>query len=117
MTIACPFCLPELDETRIRESNAHCLFLASNDSVLAGSGFIIPRAHRRDVFDLSNEEWSATFQLLSRVRATIDRDLAPSGYSLGWNCGTDAGQEVFHTHMHVIPRFADEPGLVPIELW
>jgi diadenosine tetraphosphate (Ap4A) HIT family hydrolase len=58
---------------------------------------------------VSREERAATFQLLARVKTTIDRELAPDGYNVGWNCGVPAGQEVFHAHMHVIPRFADEP--------
>lgn len=33
----------------------------------------------------------------------------PDGYNVGWNSGAVAGQEVFHAHLHVIPRFADEP--------
>jgi diadenosine tetraphosphate (Ap4A) HIT family hydrolase len=98
-----------LDEHRVEDSNELCLFLATRDPILAGSGIIIPRAHRRDVFDLSQQEWADTLQLLGRVKATIDRDLAPDGYNIGCNCGVCAGQEVFHAHMHVIPRFADEP--------
>jgi len=105
----CRFCPPELDERRVEISNALCLYLASEDPILVGSGIIVPRAHRRDVFDLSQEEWAATFQLLVRVRAMIDRELAPDGYNVGWNCGLAAGQEVFHAHMQVIPRFGDEP--------
>jgi histidine triad (HIT) family protein len=34
---------------------------------------------------------------------------APNGYNIGWNCGTTGGQEVLHAHMHVIPRFRQEP--------
>jgi diadenosine tetraphosphate (Ap4A) HIT family hydrolase len=109
VSATCPFCPPALDEQRVEDSNNLCLFLASRDPVLAGSGVIVPRAHKRDVFELSREEWAATFQLLARVRTTIDRELAPDGYNVGWNCGAPAGQEVFHAHMHVIPRFADEP--------
>ena len=44
-----------------------------------------------------------------RMTAAIDRALVPTGYNVGWNCGSEAGQEVFHAHLHVIPRFADEP--------
>ena len=109
MSAECPFCPPELDERRVKDSNELCLFLASGDPVLAGSGVVVPRAHRRDVFDLSRDEWAATFQLLIRVKTKIDRELAPHGYNVGWNCGVSAGQEVLHAHMHVIPRFADEP--------
>lgn len=109
MSTPCPFCPPELDVQRVQDSNDLCLYLLSGDPVLVGSGIIIPRAHRCDVFELSHEEWIATFELLRRVRTTIDRDLAPDGYNVGWNCGGAAGQEVVHAHLHVIPRFADEP--------
>jgi diadenosine tetraphosphate (Ap4A) HIT family hydrolase len=109
MATACPFCPPELDERRVEDSNDLCLFLSSRDPVLVGSGVIVPRAHRRDAFELSREEWMATCELLGRVKTTIDREFAPDGYNVGWNCGAPAGQEVLHAHMHVIPRFADEP--------
>ncbi|MFN2225152.1 MAG: HIT family protein, partial [Anaerolineae bacterium] len=42
-------------------------------------------------------------------RALLEAEYAPQGYNLGWNSGAVAGQEVFHAHLHVIPRFADEP--------
>jgi diadenosine tetraphosphate (Ap4A) HIT family hydrolase len=32
----------------------------------------------------------------------------PDGYTIGWNVGAVAGQEIFHAHMHVIARFDDE---------
>jgi diadenosine tetraphosphate (Ap4A) HIT family hydrolase len=109
MSKGCPFCPPDLDPRRVEASSDHCLFLASEDPILVGSGVIVPRAHRRDVFELSREEWADTFELLARVKATRDRELAPQGYNVGWNCGAAAGQEVLHAHLHVIPRFADEP--------
>ena len=34
---------------------------------------------------------------------------APDGYNVGWNCGATGGQEVFHAHLHVLPRFVQEP--------
>jgi histidine triad (HIT) family protein len=43
------------------------------------------------------------------ARQTIDAEHGPDGYNIGWNCGSVAGQEVFHAHLHVIPRYADEP--------
>lgn len=109
MVRRCPFCAPTLDESRATHANARCLFLPSGDPILQGSGFIIPRVHRTDLFALSPEEWAASYELLARVRREIDQALAPDGYNVGWNCGTVAGQEVLHSHMHVIPRFRDEP--------
>lgn len=89
--------------------NAHCLFLQIPQPVLVGSGLIVPRTARETVFDLSPEEWAATFDLLREVKALLDRLYAPDGYNVGWNAGPEAGQEVMHCHLHVIPRFADEP--------
>ena len=77
--------------------------------VLVGSGCIIPRAHRETVFDLSPEEWADTYALLGRAKELLDARHAPDGYTIGWNCGRVGGQTVFHVHLHVIPRFADEP--------
>ena len=105
----CPFCPSNLDESKIRESNRLCAFFQGGDPVLIGSGIIVPRAHRETVFDLSSKEFAATFDLLPQIRERIDRELQPDGYNLGWNCGGTAGQEVFHCHLHVIPRFGDEP--------
>ena len=31
------------------------------------------------------------------------------GHKIGWNCGPGAGQEIMHAHMHLMPRFKDEP--------
>jgi len=108
--VDCPFC--HLDQNRRQAvilENDLCLFLQEPQEVLVGSGLIVPRAHRETVFDLTPEEWAATFELLGEVRALLEAEYAPQGYNLGWNSGTVAGQEVFHAHLHVIPRFADEP--------
>ena len=39
----------------------------------------------------------------------LDSKYSPDGYNLGWNCGDAGGQDVFHAHLHIIPRHADEP--------
>lgn len=106
----CPFC--QLDKEVDQEvvmSNEHCLFLQMSQKVLIGSGIIVPRAHRETVFDLTKEEWNATYSLLEEVKDYLDKKYNPDGYNIGWNVGKVGGQEVFHAHMHVIPRFSKEP--------
>ena len=108
--MGCPFCnLDDNGRLAVVLENEHCLFLQEPQKVLVGSGLIVPRAHRETVFDLTPAEWAATFDLLGQVRALLEAEYAPQGYNLGWNSGAVAGQEVFHAHLHVIPRFADEP--------
>jgi diadenosine tetraphosphate (Ap4A) HIT family hydrolase len=107
----CPFCTPQVQQQIIALENDQCLFLPQlpSETVLIGSGLIIPRDHRETVFDLTEAEWMATHSLLQQVKALLDDQYAPDGYNVGWNCGKVGGQEVFHAHLHIIPRFKDEP--------
>lgn len=91
----CPFCNPERDsEQEIVLSNAKCLFLQKPHPVLIGSGIIVPRKHRETVFDLTEEEWIATYRLLKKAKEYLDRKYAPQGYNVGWNVGEVGGQEI-----------------------
>ncbi len=105
--MGCDLCFPQLSGI-VLESD-HCVFTQVPQSVLTGSGLIIPRLHRETVFDLTEEEWTDTRRLLQRVKALLDDKYAPDGYNIGWNSGPVAGQEISHAHLHVIPRFATEP--------
>jgi len=94
--------------------NAFCLYASTRDprdpvDVLPGCGVIIPIAHRPSPFDFTPEEWAATHDLLVKAKAAQDERLAPDGYTLIWNCFPDIGQPALHAHLHVIPRFDDEP--------
>ena len=40
----------------------------------------------------------------------LKQRLAPDGMNILSSAGVAAGQTVFHAHVHVIPRYADEPG-------
>lgn len=77
--------------------------------VLPGGGIICPRAHRETPLELTSEEWADTRTVLWLAKAALDERLRPDGYNLIWNVNPDAGQEVAHVHLHVIPRFQDEP--------
>lgn len=91
--------------------NATCLFLGEleTETVLKGSGVIIPKAHRSTVFDLTPAEWLDTHELLHAAKRNMVDQLQPDGFNVGWNCYDVGGQFISHAHLHVIPRFADEP--------
>lgn len=105
----CLFCDLDNIQNEIIIENDLCIFLQREEVVLNGSGLIIPRAHRETVFDLTLAEWGATYKMIHQIKNLVDRDSQPDGYNLGWNCGASGGQHVFHAHLHIIPRFKDEP--------
>ena len=105
----CLFCSIENDlEQKIVLSNQYCMFLQKPQEILIGSGVIVPKRHRKTVFDLSEDEWNATFDLLKEVKVYIDNKYKPQGYNIGWNVNEVGGQEIFHEHLNVIPRYEDE---------
>lgn len=112
--VGCDFC--DTDGLRadadLALENEHCVYLSrhlTEPDILPGAGLVIPRVHRETPFELTAEEWAATRSLLGEAKALIDARLRPDGYTLAWNVGADAGQEVAHVHLHLVPRFADEP--------
>ena len=111
----CVFCdLTQLRAAEVCFENEFCLYASTHDprdppEVLPGCGVIIPIAHRLSPFDFTSDEWTATQDLLLRAKAAQDERLAPDGYTLIWNCFAERGDAPQHAHLHVIPRFDDEP--------
>jgi diadenosine tetraphosphate (Ap4A) HIT family hydrolase len=107
----CPYCTLSEPEAKVFFRDDLVLFVEDErfQGSLKHSGVIIPIAHRITVFDLTEAEIVATFRLLATVKRWMDAEFKPAGYNVGWNCGRTGGQDLFHAHMHVIPRFTQEP--------
>ena len=107
---SCSLCNVKCDSAAVvLMENRHCLYSRLKDSELSGAGIIIPLRHCESPFDLTKDEWTATQDLLIRARQLIDQEFHPDGYNIGWNCKEAGGQFLKHAHLHLIPRFFDEP--------
>jgi histidine triad (HIT) family protein len=60
--------------------------------ILIGSGLIIPKKHRANVFKLTEEEWADTFDLLKKVKEYLDEKHQPDGYNVAWNTHSAVGR-------------------------
>lgn len=89
--------------------NKTAVCVADENNILIGACYIIPKSHRENPFELSLEEWIDTKKLIDKVKQYLDEKYCPDGYNLGWNVGKTGGQFVFHSHLHIIPRYKDEP--------
>jgi diadenosine tetraphosphate (Ap4A) HIT family hydrolase len=106
----CPLCELQFDqEQTVVLENEYCMFLQKPQEVLIHSGLIVPKSHRKTAFDLTKQEWEATYDLLQKVKDYLDEKCKPDGYNIGWNVNEVGGQHIMHAHLHVIPRFNDEP--------
>ncbi|MDQ0483931.1 HIT family protein [Guptibacillus hwajinpoensis] len=108
----CPFCDPLKDkEQTILFENETCYLLqhTKQQDVLEGCAVIVPKEHHADAFELTKQEWNDTYDLLQNAKEYLDKEFSPDGYTLGWNVGEASNQTIFHSHLHVIPRYNDEP--------
>ena len=66
---------------------------------------IIPKRHVASYFDLNLSEVSALHEMLVEMKRTIEaKDDSVTGFNIGVNAGKDAGQSIFHVHVHLTPR-------------
>jgi histidine triad (HIT) family protein len=70
-----------------------------------GHVLVIPTAHAAHLAELDPEAGAELFRVGQRVSAAMRRsDLGCEGVNLLLADGEAAGQEIFHVHLHVIPR-------------
>lgn len=75
-----------------------------------GHTLVVPRRHVVDV--LADEDALSDIGPAITATARLLRDrLGADGVNLFSSSGAAAGQEVFHLHVHVVPRSAANPGL------
>jgi histidine triad (HIT) family protein len=78
-----------------------------------GHALVIPREHSRDLLEVPPEDLQATILAAKRLAGRARERLGADGVNLLNSCGAAAWQTVFHFHVHVIPRYEDDPLRLP----
>jgi histidine triad (HIT) family protein len=78
-----------------------------------GHALVIPRAHSADLLSIDPEDLSAVARTAQRLAKRVKGQLGAGGVNLLNACGRVAWQTVFHFHVHVIPRYEDDPLKLP----
>ncbi|MGE5574643.1 MAG: HIT family protein, partial [Ignavibacteria bacterium] len=70
-----------------------------------GHTLIIPKSHFVDIFDIPQEILSQVHKITKSVAFAVKKATNADGISIIQQNGKAAGQDIFHMHVHVIPRF------------
>jgi histidine triad (HIT) family protein len=78
-----------------------------------GHALVIPRRHSRNLYDIEDEDLHHTLSAAKRLALRMRDKLECDGLNLLNSCEPAAWQTVFHFHVHVIPRYEDDPLQLP----
>jgi histidine triad (HIT) family protein len=104
----CIFC-------RIIERRAPAYVIHETDDVIAflsleNHPLVVPKEHVPDIFAMSEETGAAVMAETIRIARAVKEALQCDGVYLTQSNGAAAGQDVFHSHLHVYPCWEGREG-------
>ncbi len=111
----CVFCkivAGELPGTIVDEDERTVSFMDINPGT-RGHALVVPREHATDLLTIDPDDLSACAAAAQRLARKAIDNLGAAGVNLVNSCGSAAWQTVFHFHVHVIPRYEDDPLKLP----
>ena len=112
MTEDCIFCSIVVGDIpgRVVHRTDHAIAFLDANPLAPGHTLVIPKQHYPRLEDVPGDEaaelFGAVHDLAPRIESAVDADAV----SVGINDGEAAGQEVPHTHVHLVPRFEGDGG-------
>lgn len=113
--IFCEIVRGDAPSTRVDEDERTLSFMDINPGT-PGHLLVIPKAHARDLLDISTQDLLACAATAQRLAVRAVERLGADGVNLVNCCGVAAWQTVFHFHLHVVPRYADDPASDDLQL-
>ena len=115
MTQDCLFCkilAGELPCDNVYENDQFIAFQALHQ-VSKGHTLIVPKEHSQDILDMDTDLGKELLSTIQKIGTATIKGLGASGFNIGVNTKPSAGQVIFHTHIHIIPRYENDN----MEMW
>jgi histidine triad (HIT) family protein len=96
----------------VQEDDATVAFMDINPWT-RGHALVIPRNHSRNLYEIEDQDLAATTAAAARLARIMRDKLGCDGINVINSCEPAAWQTVFHFHLHVIPRYDDDPLQLP----
>jgi len=103
----CIFCMlanGEIPTATLYEDGEFRVIMDANPAT-KGHCLILPKAHYANIYEMPEDLTGRAFVLAKRMAGRLTEALGCDGFNLVQNNGEEAGQTVFHFHIHLIPRY------------
>src|SRR3954453_3691099 len=110
--IFCKIVSGEIPSHKIEEDDKTLAFMDINPWT-RGHVLVIPKEHSRNIYDANAEALAAAHITAQRVAQRMPERLQCEGINTLQSPEPVAMQTVFHTHVHVIPRYSDDGLRLP----
>jgi histidine triad (HIT) family protein len=113
--VNCIFCKIVSGKLRARIINENDYAMAFLDAFPLSSGhtLVVPKAHFSKVQDMDKEYSWAVFSIACQIAAILEPTVRVNASTIAIHNGRDAGQEIPHVHIHIVPRSVND-GAGPI---
>jgi histidine triad (HIT) family protein len=98
---------------QIVDSDEHTVAFMDINPATRGHALVVPRNHSKDLIEISDQDLAYTMVAAHRLAQRMREVLEPDGLNLLNSCGSAAWQTIFHFHVHLIPRYEDDPLKLP----
>ena len=105
--IFCKIVNGEIPAAKVFE-NEHVMAFLDISQVTKGHTLVIPKVHKENLFELTPDIAKNLFESVPAIANALKEEYKPLGLNLVNNNGEQAGQTVYHFHMHLIPRYAGD---------
>jgi len=106
----CVFCkivAGQIPSTKVHEDGLTLAFMDIGE-VNPGHVLVAVKPHVENIYDLNDTLAAAVFRTAARVARALQKAYTPEGVTLYQANGSAAGQTVFHFHLHLVPRYAQD---------
>lgn len=108
--IFCKIVTGEIPASKVYEDDQVLAFLDITQ-VTKGHTLVIPKKHYCNILDMDGEAASTLFAVVPAIARQLKEKLGANGLNIVNNNEAEAGQTIFHTHIHLLPRFGKHDGL------
>lgn len=110
--IFCKIVKGEIPARKVYEDENTLAFLDITPNT-KGHSLVIPKTHVTDIYEIEPEKFAAVAKAAKKVAGLLKEKLGADACNLVQSNGEIAEQDVFHLHMHVIPRYSKDS----VSLW